>query len=517
MKSELKTYLLLFVAFLVGTVVLALEMVSSRYLYPYFGGTIYTWAALISVVLLAMMFGYFFGGVVADRIKFPWLLEAVIATAALHLLLLPLFSDVVLERIALAIDDVRIGALLGALVLTFLPVSLLSTFTPFAVRLTLHSLSFSGRISGKIFAVSTAGNIVGTLGTAFVLIPHVGTRVLTIILSSILLACTLLVALSKRRGVAVLVLPILALVGGPARADPPAEIAGWITRGAFYPEGPVFIAGSLFYAEMSKDRVVRWSGGRQEVFFVRKGCGPTSMSRFGKDRLVVLCHLANSLIVVEGDGRPVREMRRDRSGRRIFRPNDSYPDLAGGVYFSSSGIFSKQAPPAGRIYYLGADGSVAEAAKDLWYPNGVVVTEDGFLYVSEHLARRVLRYRTEGAGRLAEPRIFALLGETGADQIDRPDYAGPDGIEVDAAGNVYVPEYGAGRILVFSPQGHRLSAVRVEVQFVTNLAIDRGERTIVVTGAYDNRVPPFPGAVFRIANPLAGTVARGASSEGVGE
>ena len=49
--------LMLIAAFTVGAVIMSLEMLASRYLNPYFGGTIFTWAALISVVLLAMMGG----------------------------------------------------------------------------------------------------------------------------------------------------------------------------------------------------------------------------------------------------------------------------------------------------------------------------------------------------------------------------------------------------------------------------------------------------------------------------
>jgi hypothetical protein len=55
------------VAFVTGAIVMSFEMLGSRYLNPYFGSGIYTWASLISTVLAALCVGYFIGGVLADR------------------------------------------------------------------------------------------------------------------------------------------------------------------------------------------------------------------------------------------------------------------------------------------------------------------------------------------------------------------------------------------------------------------------------------------------------------------
>src|SRR6516164_6580218 len=54
-------------AFVTGAIVMSFEMLGSRYLNPYFGSGIYTWAALISTVLIALTAGYFLGGALADR------------------------------------------------------------------------------------------------------------------------------------------------------------------------------------------------------------------------------------------------------------------------------------------------------------------------------------------------------------------------------------------------------------------------------------------------------------------
>src|SRR5256884_85907 len=55
------------VAFVTGAIVMSFEMLGSRYLNPYFGSGIYTWASLISTVLAALCVGYFIGGLLGGR------------------------------------------------------------------------------------------------------------------------------------------------------------------------------------------------------------------------------------------------------------------------------------------------------------------------------------------------------------------------------------------------------------------------------------------------------------------
>jgi predicted membrane-bound spermidine synthase len=164
------------VAFITGAIVMSFEMLGSRYLNPYFGSGIYTWAALISTVLLALTAGYFVGGALADRTASPAVLAFTVIFASAYLLALPSFGQAILEYVLAGIDDIRAGSLIAALALMFLPVTFLGMYSPFAIRLLLRSAQRSGRVSGAVYGVSTAGSIVGTLGTTFVLIPSIGSR-----------------------------------------------------------------------------------------------------------------------------------------------------------------------------------------------------------------------------------------------------------------------------------------------------------------------------------------------------
>jgi spermidine synthase len=191
-----------FFAFITGAIVMSFEMLGSRYLNPYFGSGIYTWAALISTVLAALTAGYFLGGFIADRTVSASILGLVVGVASLYLLALPGFADAILGFVLASIDDVRLGSLTAALAIMFLPVMLLGVYSPFAIRLVLQATQHSGTISGAVYGVSTAGSIAGTLGTTFFLIPMVGTRSITLSLGALGLGCGLFLFVLDRLNLA---------------------------------------------------------------------------------------------------------------------------------------------------------------------------------------------------------------------------------------------------------------------------------------------------------------------------
>src|SRR5215475_5963969 len=155
------TITLYLAAFLTGAIVMSFEMLGSRYLAPYFGAGIYTWASLISTVLAALCAGYFLGGALADRHPSPRVLAATVTVGSVYLLVLPSFAEPVLQFFVWRIDNIRLGSLAAALAIMFFPVTLLGVCSPFAIRLLLRSRHNSGVVSGTVYGVSTAGSILG--------------------------------------------------------------------------------------------------------------------------------------------------------------------------------------------------------------------------------------------------------------------------------------------------------------------------------------------------------------------
>jgi predicted membrane-bound spermidine synthase len=188
-----------FDAFVVGGVLMGFEMLGSRYLFPYFGGGIGTWASLISMVLCALAIGYFVGGAVVERHPSPRIIAGAILVAAIYLAAVPATADPVMAYILENMGDGPGAILLAAAALLLVPLSLLGMFSPFAVRLLTRTAEESGSVAGLVYGVSTIGNVAGTLITTFILIPTVGSRFITYLDAATLAACaTILLAASRK-------------------------------------------------------------------------------------------------------------------------------------------------------------------------------------------------------------------------------------------------------------------------------------------------------------------------------
>jgi spermidine synthase len=166
--------------FVVGTGSLGAEIAAVRLLAPYFGASTIVWANTIGIVLVALSVGYWLGGRLADRHPHMRGLCLLALAAAGLLALVPFAADPLLDLGVEALDSISagafIGSLLGVLVLVAVPVMLLGAVSPYAIRLAVSTVEEAGTVAGRLYALSTAGSLAGTLISALLLIPLVGTR-----------------------------------------------------------------------------------------------------------------------------------------------------------------------------------------------------------------------------------------------------------------------------------------------------------------------------------------------------
>ena len=166
--------------FAVGTGSLGAEIAAVRLLAPYFGASTVVWANTIGVVLVALSIGYWLGGRLADRRPEMRGLCLLALSAAGLLALVPFAADPLLDIAVDALDSISAGAFVGSLVgvlgLVAVPVLLLGAVSPYALRLAVSSVEEAGTVAGRLYALSTAGSLVGTLTSALLFIPLVGTR-----------------------------------------------------------------------------------------------------------------------------------------------------------------------------------------------------------------------------------------------------------------------------------------------------------------------------------------------------
>ena len=230
---------LYFTVFVSGMTTLAIEFAASRLLGSVFGTSNLVWASIIGLILIYLTAGYFIGGRWADRSPYPQTLYGIIAWGAFLAGSVPLVARPVLRLAADAFDQLQVGVLFGSftavLVLFSVPVTLLGMVSPFAIRLAISDAQTAGRVSGRIYAISTLGSFVGTFLSVLVFIPLVGTSWTFFVFSEFLLLVAvagMLISAGWRKSLRVawmpLLLPVLAVL---LASRPIKSTAGQIYEG----------------------------------------------------------------------------------------------------------------------------------------------------------------------------------------------------------------------------------------------------------------------------------------------
>jgi MFS family permease len=180
---------ILAIGFTLGIALMGVQMAASRFLTPYFGSGIEIWACIIATVMFALMAGYYLGGMAADRWPRTDVLGAVVMAAGLFLTLVPPLATPVLDSVLEHVGYDVGATLLAANLMMFVPMTLLSFFSPYAVRLLLLDAEHGGRVAGSVYSITTIGNIVGTLGTALVLMRFIGSRAIMFSFAGLIVLC----------------------------------------------------------------------------------------------------------------------------------------------------------------------------------------------------------------------------------------------------------------------------------------------------------------------------------------
>jgi spermidine synthase len=200
---------LYFTVFIAGMTTLAAELAASRLIGNVFGTSNLVWASIIGLILIYLTAGYFLGGRWADRWPDAASMYRILAWGAFTLGVVPYVATPILRFAAKAFEGLQVAVLLGSfasvLVLFSVPVTLLGTISPYAIRLSLNSAETSGVTAGSIYGISTLGSFVGTFAPVLITIPTIGTRN-TFLLFSLLLLFVALAGLGRYGSMRLLVL-----------------------------------------------------------------------------------------------------------------------------------------------------------------------------------------------------------------------------------------------------------------------------------------------------------------------
>lgn len=218
-----------------GMTTLAIELTASRLLGNVFGTSNLVWANVIGLMLLYLTVGYYVGGWLADRTPKATRLYQIIIWGAFFSGIVPLVARPVLVGAANAVigyeAGVAFGSFLAVLVLFAVPITLLGCVSPFAIRIAVQEVNATGKIAGRLYAISTLGSLLGTFLPTLLTIPQLGTSGTFFLFAGILLAVAFagLITLGKEGQIIAIrlaLLPILLIIlsallrGGTLRPAP---------------------------------------------------------------------------------------------------------------------------------------------------------------------------------------------------------------------------------------------------------------------------------------------------------
>jgi len=194
-----------FAVFVSGVASMGLEIVAGRQLAPRFGSSVFTWGSVIGVFLAALAVGYWLAGRRAQRHASRGALAAVLVGAALYVAFLLVLAEPFLAYADGFELPPRFAPVLPVTVLFGPPTVLLGFISPYAAELV--EATSTGDASGRVYALGTAGSILGAFATTFLLVPALGVAGIEVAYGLVLVGTALVVGprQSVQSGAAVVV------------------------------------------------------------------------------------------------------------------------------------------------------------------------------------------------------------------------------------------------------------------------------------------------------------------------
>ncbi|MBV6486059.1 MAG: Polyamine aminopropyltransferase [Flavobacteriales bacterium] len=171
MDKKLKNQLF-FLAFIEGGAVMCIELCSAKILSPFFGTSVYVWAAVLGITLTALMVGYYLGGYLSAKNKNINLIFWMMTIGGCLLTLTPFISNKILP---ITINlNLLLGTVVSLISFLFFPLVMFGATSPLLINFLTKQADESGKSSGTVYSVSTFGGIITTFLVGFYTLPTFG-------------------------------------------------------------------------------------------------------------------------------------------------------------------------------------------------------------------------------------------------------------------------------------------------------------------------------------------------------
>lgn len=226
-----------------------------------------------------------------------------------------------------------------------------------------------------------------------------------------------------------------------------------LTEGLLFPEGPRWHEDRLWFSDMH-DRWVRTVDLRgKEEHIVEVPYSPSGLGWLPDGRLLVVSMIDRRLLRLDPEG--LTEVA-DLNGLASFHCNDMVVDQQGRAYIGNFGFdyAAQETISPAEIILVTPDGRARVVAKDVFFPNGSVITPDGRNFiVAETFGNRLTAFDIEPDGTLSNRRLWAYL-----------EGVHPDGICLDAEGAVWVAAPTPGLVFRVEKGGNITDQVKVSTK-----------------------------------------------------
>ena len=231
-----------------------------------------------------------------------------------------------------------------------------------------------------------------------------------------------------------------------------------VAEGLYFGEGPRWHEGRLWFSDFFAHAVKSMDADGNVRIEHHIDDQPSGLGWLPDGRLLVVAMKKLQVLRQEGDGFVVHA---DLSELARFRCNDMVVDAKGRAWvgnfgFDLDGMMAEKGvegvfadPPTANLVRVDPDGSVHLASPDMHFPNGPVITPDGkTLILAETMAMCLTAFDIAADGQLENRRVWAPVG-----------MRAPDGICLNAEGNIWVANALANECVLFAPGGEVLDTV----------------------------------------------------------